>query len=117
MIHRIRDRQGFERLARDGMRLRRRSLWCSWCPDPDSNHPAVAFAIGRACGPAVVRNRLRRRLRAILTELDRSQPIPPVLLLIGVGPRATELTFDQLTTEVASLIAEIRRSARPVCSV
>ena len=34
--------------------------------------PWVAFAIGRAVGPAVVRNRLRRRLRAVLATRQRS---------------------------------------------
>ena len=68
----------------------------------------MAYSIGRACGPAVNRNRLRRRLRAILREVDRNQPLPAGLLLIGAHPGATELTFEQLTRETSSLVAAIR---------
>ena len=47
--------------------------------------PQVAFAIGRAVGAAVTRNRLRRRLEGDpASRLD----VPPGLLLIGARPAA-----------------------------
>jgi ribonuclease P protein component len=69
----------------------------------------VAFALGRALGPAVTRNRLRRRLRAVVRELDRTDPLPPILLLIGAQPAAIELTFDQLRSELDAMLRQIRR--------
>ena len=71
----------------------------------------MAFTFGRAYGPAVARNRIRRRLRAILRELDRSTPLPPGLLLFGGKPQLIELTFDQLQEEVTQLMSEVRRRA------
>lgn len=68
----------------------------------------MAFAIGRAVGPAVTRNRLRRRLRAILAEIDTTTPLPPITMLLGATPAATELTFDQLQSEVQELLTTIR---------
>ena len=62
--------------------------------------PAVAFAIGRAIGNAVVRNGLRRRMRAILSD----STVPPGILLIGVRPGAAELTFDQLRHTLVRMI-------------
>jgi len=108
LIHRIRERSAFERLARDGTRIRRSALWCTWCPDPDSTATCVAFAFSRAFGPAVHRNRIRRRLRAILAELDRQQPLPPGLLLIGGRPRLLEHTFEKLTAETTALVQQLR---------
>jgi ribonuclease P protein component len=64
----------------------------------------VAYAIGRSCGPAVTRNRLRRRLRTIVREFDRQQPLPSGLLLIGAEPTAIELTFDQLQQQAQELL-------------
>jgi ribonuclease P protein component len=113
LILRIRDRGAFEHLARDGTRIRRSALWCTWCPDPDSTHASVAFAISRAYGPAVDRNRLRRRIRAILREIDNQSPLPPNLMLMGARPTAIELTFDQLKSTVSSMIEEMRNISGP----
>lgn len=115
LIGRIRDRHTFARLGREGTRIRRSALWCSWCPDPDSTTTSVAFAISRAYGPAVTRNRLRRRLRAILRQLDAIEPLPPITLLIGVRPSPIELTFDQTQQELVEMIQQIRqqRSTQP----
>ncbi len=111
LIRRIRERNAFDRLSRDGQRIRRSALWCTWCPDPDSPATFVAFAIGRAFGPAVRRNRIRRRLRALLGDIDRATPLPPGMLLIGAHSRAIELTFDQLAAQLDDLVRTIRASS------
>lgn len=104
MIWRIRGRRPFARLERDGARVRSSSLWCTYVLDPTAVPPRVAFAVGRAIGPAVVRNRVRRRLRAVA----RSAALPPGWYLIGVRPNVIELTYDQLRVEFASLMTRIR---------
>lgn len=108
MIHRIRDRRSFDRLARDGHRIRRSALWCTWCPDPDSTAISIAFAFSRAFGPAVHRNRIRRRILAVLRSLDATTPLPPGCLVIGGSPQLIELTFDQLTERVSGLVDQLR---------
>lgn len=109
LILRVRDRQAFERLATRGSRIRRTALWCTWCHEPESTGTSVAFAFGRAFGPAVARNRIRRRLRAILRDLDGCSPLPPGLLLVGGKAELIELTFDQLRIETSALLDEVRR--------
>jgi ribonuclease P protein component len=103
LIWRIRERDAFARLGREGFRIRTSSLWCTYLPDPAAVPPRVAFAIGRAVGPAVVRNRLRRRLRALLAS---SLELPPGWYLIGARPVVTERTFDQLRSELTVLVAK-----------
>lgn len=71
----------------------------------------MAFSIGRAVGPAVVRNRLRRRLRALLHEIHAADPLPAVIMLIGAKPAAAELTFDQLRQALEPMVDQIRRSS------
>ena len=54
-------------------------------------HPCVAFAISRKVGPAVVRNRLRRRLRDELDGLARAQRLPAGTYLVALTPAAAAL--------------------------
>jgi ribonuclease P protein component len=103
LIDRLRGRDAFIRLRREGVRVRFDPLWCSFVDDQAVNPPKVAFALSRALGPAVTRNRLRRRIRAILRDID----VPPGLLLIGANRGACELTFVELRIVVQSLITRV----------
>jgi len=105
LIDRVRERDAFTRLRRDGVRVRTDPLWCSFVLDPDLVPPQVAFAIGRAVGSAVSRNRLRRRLRAVLATCD----VPPGLYLIGARVPACERTFAEIELTVIRLFDKVHR--------
>lgn len=102
MIDRIRDRETFVRLRRDGNRVRMGPLWCSYVYDPHMTSTHVAFSIGRNVGNAVVRNQLRRRAKDALSRLE----LPPGLLLIGARPEAAELTFAQIHRTLGNLMSQ-----------
>lgn len=73
--------------------------------------PQVAFALNRALGNAVTRNRLRRRLRSILNDID----VPPGIFLIGATRDACELTYVELKVTTTALVAgAVERAARRV---
>lgn len=115
MIWRIRERSVFARLSQDGLRTRAGVLWCTFLPDPSASPPRVAFAIGRAVGPAVVRNHLRRRLRALLSVDPATTPsraLPPGWYLIGARPAAAERSFPQLSSDVEALVRSIVQHRR-----
>jgi len=102
-LGRVRDRSTFAALRRAGSRRRVGPLSVTRL-DPAAGgaaSPAVAFAIGRAVGTAVERNRLRRRLRAILRELDPA----PGTYLIGAGPAAAALPYQDLRRLVEAGVA------------
>jgi len=111
LIGRIRERRCFERLRRDGRRVRTTHLWCTFLHDPAATPPRVAFAIGRVTGPAVVRNRLRRRLRAIVATSVQAREVPQGWLLIGTGTGVCELSFDQLAGEWSAVARQLRSPA------
>ena len=78
---------------------------------PDgSAPPRVAYAIGRRVGSAVVRNRVRRRLRAIVAEAARptGELAPgPGAYLISVRQEAAGLPYADLDAAVRTALARL----------
>lgn len=93
-----------------GRRGKAGPITVSWVPGQPTEPPRVAYAIGKRVGPAVVRNRLRRRLRMIIREV--APTLPPGAYLIGAGPPAALSPYDELRTMVPQAIA-ISTRARP----
>lgn len=89
-------------------------MWCSYVNDPAVTPVRVAFALGRNIGPATTRNRVRRRLRAILQAGAASVPACGYLL-IGARPSVTKHTYEQLAHEVDELLRGVTAS-RPARS-
>ena len=100
LIGRLRRRNDFYLLRRDGRTVRRGSLQVGFRATGDevnSPGPRVAYAIPRLVGPAVVRNRIRRRLRAIVVDLDRRpQGVPVGDYLVRVSSGAADSSHDEL---------------------
>ncbi len=66
--------------------------------------PRVAYAVGRKVGGAVVRNRVRRRLRASVVR-HRAELRPGAAYLFGAGRDAATVPFTELETAVGELLA------------
>ena len=76
-----------------------------YLPPTQSAAPArVAFAINRKVGNAVTRNKVRRRLRSIVGELDRATDggLPAGTYLLTVRPEVTSLSYRDLAGKVRS---------------
>jgi ribonuclease P protein component len=70
--------------------------------------PRVAYAMTKRVGGAVVRNRLRRRLRALVSELAGRGLVPSGALLISAGPDAALRTSDELRNDMVRLLDALR---------
>ena len=105
MIWRIRDRAVFARFRRDGRRARVGSLWMSVIADPAASPPRVGFAVGRSVGSAPVRNRVRRRLRA-LARLH-ADTLSPGWYLVGADSSYADLPFHDAEREFLTALAAV----------
>ena len=103
-LGRVRTRASFAALAATGRRARSGVLRVTAVVGDPADLPCVAFAIGRAVGPAVVRNRLRRRLRAAIVELAPA----PGTYLVAVDPVAARCSYAELRDDLAAALAELR---------
>ena len=64
--------------------------------------PQVGYAIGRRCGSAVVRNRLRRRARAVVRE--EAPSLPRGTYLIRLEPAASTLPAARFRHDLATAL-------------
>ena len=104
MIDSVRRRRDFERLAASTHRARSATIRVVYCSrESDDAAVAVAFAVGRRVGSAVARNRIRRRLRAVLQELEGTMPEGLYLIKCDIGTR--DLTYEELRTHLRESIS------------
>ncbi|MEM9035289.1 MAG: ribonuclease P protein component [Actinomycetota bacterium] len=107
MIGRLRLRRDFERLRRAGRSARSGPLLVVAMMDHEVGEARVAFAVPRKVGGAVVRNRLRRRLRAHLPACGPA----PGLYLIRVFPGAETSSGPELRSHLERAVERATRAA------
>ena len=67
----------------------------------------MAYAIGKRTGSAVVRNRIRRRLRAAVA-LHQAELAPGGAYLVAADRRAMSTPFAELSDQVARSLRQAR---------
>jgi ribonuclease P protein component len=107
LIWRVDRRDIFEAL-RHGRRRREGPITVSWISGDPAEPPRVAYTIGRRVGSAVVRNRVRRRLRMLIREA--APTLRPGAYLIGVGPAAALLSYEELRDSLQKVLTSIQTS-------
>jgi ribonuclease P protein component len=107
----LRNQRDFQRLYREGVRYRGRLFTLLVRSAPDLDCLRAAVVAGKKVGGAVVRNRVKRRLRAILDTLLAAGARGADLVIIA-HPPAVEAAYDDLAGAVgralrrAGLLAE-----------
>jgi ribonuclease P protein component len=107
--HRMRQRDEFTLAVRRGRRAGRPSavLYLLRRDDVDAD-PKAGFIVARTVGDAVVRNRVRRRLRHLVR--DRIDSLPRgSLLVVRANPSAASARYDELAADVGFALDRLLR--------
>lgn len=103
----IRDRATFIELRKSRLRLRRGALMVTWVPGSAGQPARVGYAISRKTGNAVVRNRIRRRLRAAARECRAD--LQGGAYLLGATPEAASVPFAELCASLGHAATTLAR--------
>jgi ribonuclease P protein component len=100
----------FEAVYRHGRSVSTRFLVLYWFPrDEDEGEPRLGLAVPKAVGTAVVRNRIKRRLREIFRARSAELPQDHDYVLVvrpGLVEAAEARGFDWLTERVEEILGK-----------
>lgn len=99
--NRVRRRSEYAVVIRAGRRAGRRTLVVHRYHGADAGPARAGFVVSRAVGGAVVRNRVRRRLRHLIRGHLAELP-PGTLLVVRALPAAAGASADQLRADLAA---------------
>ena len=107
----LRRRADFDALTRHGS-ARRHRLFIVRVRRNGLGRVRYGFAVSRRVGGAVVRNRVRRRLRALMRELP---PCGGYDVLVSARPAVAEARFEEIRQVLMTMVADAleRTDARP----
>lgn len=99
----------FEFAMRQGSRSGRATV-VVYVKQTGNAHSMAGFAVSKAVGGAVIRNRVKRRLRAVMSEL--LPPLPSgTSVVIRALPRSADVDFVRLRRDTADALASALRKA------
>jgi ribonuclease P protein component len=111
--HRLSRSRDFDAVYRQGRSVSTRSLTLHWFTrEEDAGGAArVGLAIPRAVGSAVVRNRLKRQLRAVWAEVAEDAPQGCDYVLVarpGLAEPATARGHEWLVEQVREVLGKVK---------
>lgn len=108
MLERLKRRAAFKRAAK-GVRVGRDAfLLQAVTRDDDGTTPRVGFTVTKKIGNAVVRNRIKRRLRA-LSERESAAFAPGTDYVIVARRAALTAPFEGLQSDLTNALAAARK--------
>jgi len=109
--HRLTDGACFRQTVRVGRRAGSRTVVVHLADEVDASvgvpGPRIGFVVSKAVGNAVVRNRVKRRLRHLAREHLSSLPGAAVLVVRALPASATA-SSRELSTDLARCLARVR---------
>jgi ribonuclease P protein component len=104
--HTLRRSADYLRCYRRGRRLRGSYARLHFAPN-EEGHPRLGITASRKVGKAVVRNRLKRRVREVFRRYPGREELPAVDLVVHVEPAAADAAFSALAGELEGMLGRL----------
>jgi len=108
----IRRRAEYQRCYRKGRRRHGTYTTVHFVPNA-LGYPRLGITVTRKVGPAVVRNRLKRRAREIYRRWGERRELPSLDIVLHFKPTAREASFEALETELLKLCRSLIEKTDP----
>ncbi len=110
---RIRKSDDFTRILRGGTRVRGRLLDVRWCADRDAADAPnrIGVAAGRRLGNAVLRNRLKRRIREAYRRNKGELPCRGISMIILATPQLVGRSASEVEDEMRRVLRDLAASS------
>jgi ribonuclease P protein component len=102
----LRRRVDYLRCYRQGRR-RHGALAILYFVPNELPHPRLGVTASRKVGKAVVRHRLRRRVKEIFRRWNGRDRLPSLDLVVHLKPKAADSDFRSLRSELSRLLADL----------
>lgn len=109
--HKLRRRADYLRCYRTGRRVH--GQWATLHVVPNQlEQPRLGITVSRKVGRAVVRQRLKRRVREIYRRWSQRSHLPPLDVVVHLKPAAAQASFPSLSRELLRQFGRLRADAR-----
>lgn len=75
--------------------------------EPAATHPRLGITVTRKVGGAVVRHRVKRRIREIFRRWSKRERLAPYDIVVQARPVAREVDFQTLEAEIQRLLRSL----------
>lgn len=107
--HRLRRRADYQRCYQQGRRLHGSLLTLHFDPNQLA-HPRLGITASRKVGRAVVRQRLKRRVREIYRRWSGRSDLPAMDVVVHLKPAAAASRFQDFSSELAALLSRLAKA-------
>lgn len=107
--HRLRRRTDYQRCYQRGRRLHGSLLTLHFAPNQLA-HPRLGITASRKVGGAVMRQRLKRRVREVYRRWSGRSHVPAMDLVVHLKPTAAASRFHDFSAELLAVLSRLPRA-------
>lgn len=100
--YRVKKEREFQKVFQEGASFANRKFVVYRLEPSGQKHFRVGISVGKKVGNAVMRNQVKRKIRAILQELKND--LPPIDFIVIARPTTKDLPYDEMRSNLIHVL-------------